>query len=121
MGIYDDPTSLGKFDVVTAAEIIEHCFKPREVFHFARRALKARGRLILSTPYHGYLKNLAIALFDKWDSHHTVCEDGGHIKFFSVETIEAMIHEMNFEILDRKFMGRCWKLWKGMGYLLAPC
>jgi 2-polyprenyl-3-methyl-5-hydroxy-6-metoxy-1,4-benzoquinol methylase len=120
MSIYDDPLQLGTFDVVTAAEVIEHCFKPRELFHFGRRVLRPGGRLMLSTPYHGYLKNLAIAVCNRWDCHHTTSEDGGHIKFFSVRTIEEMIHEMKFGILDRKFMGRCWKLWKGMAYLLSP-
>ncbi len=88
MSIYDDPCSLGTFDVVTAAEVIEHCFMPRSIFKFARRVLKSDGHLILSTPYHGYLKNLAIAVCSKWDHHHTAWEDGGHIKFFSVKTME---------------------------------
>jgi len=34
-----------------------------------RRLLKPGGRLVLTTPYHGYVKNLAIAVLGRWDAH----------------------------------------------------
>ena len=42
---------------------------------------------MLSTPYHGYLKNLALAVSGRMDRHFTALHVGGHIKFFSIETL----------------------------------
>ena len=59
--------------------------------------LRSGGSLILTTPYHGYLKNLALSLFNKWDKHFTVERRGGHIKFFSEETLARMLSSCGFE------------------------
>lgn len=44
-------------------EVIEHLYSPRTFAAFIRSILEANGggRFILTTPYHGYLKNLSIA------------------------------------------------------------
>ena len=42
------------------------------------------GTAIVSTPYHGYWKNLAMALSGKLDAHFTALWDHGHIKFWSI-------------------------------------
>jgi 2-polyprenyl-3-methyl-5-hydroxy-6-metoxy-1,4-benzoquinol methylase len=72
-----------RFDVVISTEVIEHPYDPRDFLAFARRILPGGGDFIVSTPYRGYLKNLALAVSGKLDSHFTVLWDGGHIKFFS--------------------------------------
>ena len=56
------PELRGRFDVVVSAEVIEHLFLPRGLFACAHEALAPGGTLIVTTPYHGYWKNLAIAL-----------------------------------------------------------
>ena len=83
MSVYDDPTSLDvhRFDAVTSTEVIEHLFSPRSLPRFAARVLLPAGYLILSTPYHGYIKNLALSITGKWDRHFSPLWDGGHIKF----------------------------------------
>jgi hypothetical protein len=48
----------------------------------ANALLRTRGHLVLTTPYHGYLKNLLIAALGKSDSHFDPLLDGGHIKFW---------------------------------------
>lgn len=52
----------GEFDAVVAIEVIEHLFKPRELLRRAAESLRPAGIVILTTPYHGYLKNLASPL-----------------------------------------------------------
>jgi len=56
-----------------------------EVIELGRvsQLLRPGGRLIISTPYHGNLKNPFIALSNKWDSHLSPPWDGGHIKLWS--------------------------------------
>lgn len=59
------------FDIVLSAEVIEHLFYPKELVRVARQCLYPGGSLILTTPYHGYFKNLALALTGKMDTHFT--------------------------------------------------
>jgi len=76
--------------------------------------LAALVERVLGTPYHGYLKNLAISLLGKWDSHHHVHFDGGHIKYFSVRTLSAMLEREGFEVERLHYFGRAPGLWKNM-------
>jgi 2-polyprenyl-3-methyl-5-hydroxy-6-metoxy-1,4-benzoquinol methylase len=102
------------FTTVISTEVIEHLYNPRALLRTARGVLPKGGRLIISTPYHGYLKNLALAISSKLDDHFTVLWDGGHIKFFSRRTLEQMLREIGF--LPTRFFGagRFPRLWKSM-------
>lgn len=114
--IYDLPyTDLqNSFDVVIAVEVIEHLLYPKELAKAARKCLKPNGRLILTTPYHGYLKNIVLALSGKMDNHFTVLWDGGHIKFFSVKTLSTLLEEEGYTDIHFKFAGRFPYVWKSM-------
>ena len=103
-----------KFDTVISTEVIEHLYAPRDLLKLARRALKPGGSLILSTPYHGYLKVLALALTGTLDSHFTVLWDGGHIKFFSRKTLTKLLNEEGFQVTAFGGAGRLPWLWKSM-------
>jgi ubiquinone biosynthesis O-methyltransferase len=113
--VYDDLRArFGTFDRVVALEVIEHLFDPRTFLRRAFEALKPGGRLVLSTPYHGYLKNVVLALSGKLDAHFTVLWDGGHIKFFSERTLAAMLQEAGFVDLRFQGAGRVPLLWKSL-------
>jgi hypothetical protein len=43
------------------------------------------------TEFHGYLKNLVLAATGKIDAHFSALHDGGHIKFFSVNTLSRLM------------------------------
>lgn len=66
--------------------MIEHCYDPRQFAHVVFETLEPGGLVFISTPYHGYWKNLVLAVTGRWDDHLTVLWDGGHIKFFSIKT-----------------------------------
>ncbi len=103
-----------RFNTVISTEVIEHLYDPRALLASARRALAPGGRLILSTPYHGYLKNVALALSGKLDGHFTVLWDGGHIKFFSRATLTQLLRQEGFEVTAFAGAGRMPWLWKSM-------
>ncbi len=69
---------------------------------------------ILSTPYHGYWKNLALALTGKMDAHFTALWDGGHIKFFSLPTLETVLREAGAQKISFRRVGRIAPLAKSM-------
>jgi len=81
------------FDVVISSEVIEHLLLPRRLIESALGVLKPGGLLVISTPYHGYLKNLALALTNKFDEHWHPLRDFGHVKFFSRKTLKALLSE----------------------------
>ncbi len=114
--IYDLPYSelANSFDIVISAEVIEHLLYPRELVRAAKKCLKPNGRLILTTPYHGYLKNLVLATSGKMDSHFTSLWDGGHVKFFSVATLRQLLETENYADIQFKFSGRIPLIWKSM-------
>lgn len=104
----------GPFDCIVASEVIEHLFAPKRMLDRAFEALVPGGRLVLSTPYHGWLKNVAIAAAGKFDSHVDVSWEGGHIKFFSRGTLEALVAAAGFVDLRFCGVGRAPLLWKSM-------
>jgi 2-polyprenyl-3-methyl-5-hydroxy-6-metoxy-1,4-benzoquinol methylase len=116
LGVGDDPAALGgaPFDTVVSTEVIEHLYLPRLLPRFAHAVLKAEGHLILSTPYHGYLKNLSLSLAGKWDDHLTPLWDGGHIKFWSRATLTTLLCEEGFAVREFVGAGRLPWLWKSM-------
>jgi SAM-dependent methyltransferase len=104
----------GQFDAVTAVEVIEHLPIPRLLCARAREALRPDGQFIVTTPYHGYLKNLALAVTGQLDSHWQAWRDGGHIKFFSRGTVTGLIRHEGFEVTGFVRVGRIPPLAKSM-------
>jgi len=116
LGVDDDPSAVGNasFDVAIATEVIEHLVRPRNLPRFAKQVLRPGGHLLISTPYHGYVKNLVLALSNKWDSHLTPLWDGGHIKLWSRKTLSQLLNEGGFRVVRFIGAGRLPFLWKSM-------
>lgn len=116
LAVDDAPELLGdrNFDVVISTEVVEHLYAPRALPRFAAKILKPGGCLVVTTPYHGYLKNLVLSLLNKWDGHHDPMWDGGHIKFWSRKTLSRLLSENGFEVLEFGGVGRVPYLWKSM-------
>lgn len=114
--IYDLPYAElhNSFDIVISVEVIEHLFYPRELVKAAKQCLKPEGRLIITTPYHGYFKNLVLAISGRMDEHFHVLWDGGHIKFFSVKTLTNLLKTEGYADIHFNFAGRLPYLWKSM-------
>ena len=102
------------YDVVISIGVIEHLYYPGKLLEVAKKSLKRNGLIILMCPYHGYFKNLALALSGKMDRHFSALDDGGHIKFFSVNTLTGLMTKNGFVDLQFRFAGRFPLLWKSM-------
>lgn len=95
-----------QFDIVVSSEVIEHLYEPRRFIDNIYRGLRPGGVVVLTTPYHGYLKNLALSIFNGWDFHFSVGDEGGHIKFFSPRSLEALLTEAGFREIELRYAGR---------------
>jgi 2-polyprenyl-3-methyl-5-hydroxy-6-metoxy-1,4-benzoquinol methylase len=102
------------FDIVVSTEVIEHVYAPRSYARGCFEALKPGGRFICTTPYHGYLKNLALSVAGHWDKHASPLRDGGHIKLWSRQTLSHLLAEMGFAHLQFRGAGRFPYLWMTM-------
>ena len=112
---YDDLAGrYGQFPVVLSLEVVEHVYAPR---HYARTVfdlLSPGGVAVISTPYHGYWKNLALALSGRMDAHFTALWDHGHIKFWSVHTLGRLLTDAGFVEVRFERVGRLPALAKSM-------
>ncbi len=102
------------FDIVVSTEVIEHLYAPRGYAKGCFEALKPGGRFICTTPYHGYLKNLALSVKGHWDFHANPLWDGGHIKLWSRNTLGRLLTETGFVNIQFRGAGRLPWLWMTM-------
>lgn len=112
---YDDLAgSFGTYPAVISLEVVEHVYDPRSYARTLFSLIEPGGTAIISTPYHGYLKNLVLALTGKMDAHYTALWDHGHIKFWSVRTLSILLREAGFENVRLQMAGRLPALAKSM-------
>jgi 2-polyprenyl-6-hydroxyphenyl methylase/3-demethylubiquinone-9 3-methyltransferase len=112
---YDDLRSkYGTFSAVISLEVIEHVYAPRDFARTVFDLLTPDGFAIISTPFHGYLKNVLLEVTNKMDRHLGPLKDNGHIKFWSVRTLTALLHEVGFRAIDFDFAGRFYPFSKSM-------
>lgn len=112
---YDDLAGeFGLFDAVVSLEVVEHCYSPRLFASTIIKSVKPGGFAAISTPYHGYWKNLVIALAGRFDEHWSPLWDGGHIKFWSERSLRSLLEEVGFGELEFIRVGRIPPLAKSM-------
>jgi 2-polyprenyl-3-methyl-5-hydroxy-6-metoxy-1,4-benzoquinol methylase len=104
------PIPPGSVDYVVSFEVIEHLVLPQEFVSGAFECLRSGGHVALTTPYHGLLKNLAIALTG-FESHFDVA--GDHLRFFTDRSLRRILEGAGFEIERLFHFGRIWGLWAG--------
>lgn len=92
------------FDCVWSSEVLEHIFDVHSHLSELNRVMKHNGVLVLTTPYHGVLKNVVLALW-KFDRHFDpACS---HIRFFDRRSLQRVLERAGFEV----------EAWSGIGRL----
>lgn len=104
---YDDlADKFGTFPLVISLEVVEHVYAPRDYARCLYNLLEPGGYALISTPYHSYLKNLALAVTGKMDEHFTALWDHGHIKFWSERTLSLLLGEAGLSVEKIHRVGR---------------
>jgi len=104
---YDDLSrEYGMFNAVISLEVVEHVYDPKAFISTMYDLVKPGGIAVISTPYHGYLKNLALAVMGKMDDHFMPLKDHGHIKFWSKNTLNTLLLDAGFRRVHFEYVGR---------------
>jgi glycosyltransferase involved in cell wall biosynthesis len=95
----------GPFDVVLAADVLEHLREPERLLAQIRGTLGERGLLIASVPNfgHWYARGrTALGLFD-YDQRGVL--DRGHLRFFTLRGFTRRLRGAGFRVIRREATG----------------
>jgi 2-polyprenyl-6-hydroxyphenyl methylase/3-demethylubiquinone-9 3-methyltransferase len=92
------------FDVVWAGEVIEHVADTAAWLSELRRVMRPGGRLLLSTPAHGRLAMLRLALSRRAFAAH-FDPRGEHLRFYARETLTELLEDFRFQEVEVRAVG----------------
>ncbi len=103
------PDRASEFDAIFSSEVIEHLFDVGAYLLAINHLLKPGGTLVLTTPYHGLIKNITIDLLN-YANHYDAM--GQHIRFFDKKGMDRCLRTFAFAPKHWWGYGRPWPLWK---------
>lgn len=101
-----EPDLCGQFDAVVAIELLDHVATPRNAIAHALQLLRPGGLLIASAPFHGYVKNVGLALSSRFDERWHALRDSGRVKFYSRQTFLTLLADCGLQDLHFETIGR---------------
>ncbi len=91
------PLADGAVDLVWASEVIEHVADTARWLSEVRRVLAPRGRLLITTPFHGRLSLAASALAGP---ERRFDPQGQHLRFYTRRSLAGLLAEFGFDEID---------------------
>ncbi len=92
------------FDAVWAGEVIEHVLDTAAWLSELRRVLRSGGRLLLSTPDHGPLRRLVLAVLPGAFERH-FDPRGDHLRFYTSRSIAHLLAQFGFHEIRVRGVG----------------
>jgi SAM-dependent methyltransferase len=87
------PLEHGSVDLVWCSEVLEHVADGTHLLQEARRVLRPGGRILVTVPYHGRAKAVAIALA-RFDAHFD--PQGQHLRFYTRTSLAEALRAAAF-------------------------
>jgi 2-polyprenyl-6-hydroxyphenyl methylase/3-demethylubiquinone-9 3-methyltransferase len=98
------PLADASFDVVWAGETIEHVIDTAGWLSQVRRVLRSGGSFLLSTPAHGRLAMLGLALSARrFEAHFDPRSD--HLRFYTRRTLRRLLEDFRFQDVEVREAG----------------
>jgi ubiquinone/menaquinone biosynthesis C-methylase UbiE len=105
------PFANNSFGAIYCSEVLEHIFSVHSALSELNRILLFDGLLILTVPYHGVAKNMAIALFG-FERHYD--PNISHIRFFTRKSLASSLYRSGFKVVAFKGIGRWFPFWMSL-------
>ena len=100
------PPDIGSdFDVVIAADVIEHVADPVKLLIALRKVLSPTGQLLVSTPNFGHWYPRARVAAGRFDYDRRGILDNTHLRFFSRRSLLRTVTSAGFEMRALRYTG----------------
>ncbi|UOG93205.1 MAG: class I SAM-dependent methyltransferase [Candidatus Thiothrix sulfatifontis] len=101
----DDPHSLDalegeKFDVITLVDVLEHLQHPEALLQRLKPLLLDEGQILISIPNIAHSSVRLELLNGRFDYETAGILDATHLKFFTAESVQALLEEADFVVND---------------------
>lgn len=93
-----------KFDVVVAADVLEHVYDPWWTLKAMKELLKEGGDIVLSLPHVGHSAVVACLLDEDFEYRDWGLLDRTHIRFFGLKNIQALINTAGLNIKEVQYV-----------------
>jgi len=105
------PLRNGSLDFIIALDVIEHVYDTEQMFHEFTRMLKKGGKILISTPFCGIIKNILVTMID----YELVYDPlGPHVRYYTKKSLTKCLEDSGFECLEWNYFGRFYPIYKGM-------
>lgn len=96
----------GAFDVVVAADVLEHLYDPWRALRQMQRLLRSDGYVVVSLPHAGHNAVVASLLNADLEYREHGLLDRTHIRFFGVQNIQSLFDDAGYRIVEARFVMR---------------
>lgn len=97
-------TSMGKFDVVVAADVLEHLYDPWLTLKRMVPLLGAEGYLVISLPHVGHAAIAACLVNGDFEYRDWGLLDRTHIRFFGLKNMEDLFTHAGLKIVEARYV-----------------
>jgi SAM-dependent methyltransferase len=93
------------FDVVLAADVLEHVRDPEGLLRELHGLLAEDGRVLVSVPNFGHWYPRLRVASGRFDYDRRGILDRGHVRFFTQRSFERVLHRSGWHVLRREVTG----------------
>jgi 2-polyprenyl-3-methyl-5-hydroxy-6-metoxy-1,4-benzoquinol methylase len=95
-----------KFDVLVAADVLEHLYDPLAVLKTMKDFLGNDGYIVISLPHVGHSVISACLLDEDFEYGDSGLLDKTHIRFFGIKNMQKLVEDCDMKILQAEFVIR---------------
>jgi len=92
-------TVTGPFDVIVAADVLEHLVSPHILLGSARRCLAKDGSLLVSVPNFAHWYPRLRVLTGTFDYDQRGIIESGHVRFFTRKSFKALVERAGYQVI----------------------
>lgn len=96
----------GKFEVLVAADVLEHVYEPLAVLQAMKSFLNQDGYMVISLPHAGHSVIHACLFDEDFEYNDYGLLDRTHIRFFGIKNIQKLFENAGMKIVHAEFVVR---------------